>query len=203
MTAIDFWYDFASPYCYLVAMRVDDLAGQADVAVAWRPLLLGPLFARRPGDPSPYQNAPPTEAAYRRRDVTRLCARYRLPLVWPSTYPRGSLLATRVALLGAGAGWGAAFARAVFHANFAEDRDIADAAVVAEILAALGLTAADWLDRAGQPAAKDALKAEVARAIGLGIFGAPTFIAVGELFWGHDRLDHALDWAARPETRVP
>jgi 2-hydroxychromene-2-carboxylate isomerase len=75
--------------------------------------------------------------------------------------------------------------------------------VVADILAALDLAAANWLDRAGRPATKDALKAEVARAIGLGIFGAPTFIAAGELFWGHDRLDDALDWAARPETRVP
>ncbi|MCP4328911.1 MAG: 2-hydroxychromene-2-carboxylate isomerase [Alphaproteobacteria bacterium] len=199
MVPVEFWYDFASPYCYLAAMGIEERAAAAGVAVTWRPFLLGPILKARPGNPVPTQNASPAERRYRRRDVTRLCARFGLALVWPSNYPRGSLVAT----IADAAAWAPAFARAVFHANFADDRDIADTGVVAAILDGLGLPAADLLDQAEQPAAKTALKAAGDRAVALGIFGAPTFRAADELFWGHDRLDQALDWAARPETRIP
>jgi 2-hydroxychromene-2-carboxylate isomerase len=203
MPEIEFWYDFASPYGYIAAMRIDDLASAAGIAVTWRPLLLGPIFAARPGNPGPFQNAPPAEAAYRRRDVTRLCRRYELPLRWPSIYPRTSLLAARVALLGTNEGWTPGFSRAVYVANFAEDRDIAAAETVSGILDSLGLPARVLIDEAGTPDSKARLKDQVERAVSLGIFGAPSFrTGDGELFWGQDRLDQALEWASDPAVRV-
>jgi 2-hydroxychromene-2-carboxylate isomerase len=196
-TDFEFWYDFASPYAYLAAARIEGLAAGRPVRLLWRPLLLGPILKRRPGNGSPFQQAGPEEARYRRRDIERHCALYALPLRWPSTYPRGSLLAARVALLAADEGWGAGFTRSVFHAGFAEDRDIAAAPVIAEIVASLGHQPVTILARAAAPDTKSRLAAQVDRAIAAGIFGVPSFITGGELFWGNDRLEQALDWAAR------
>jgi 2-hydroxychromene-2-carboxylate isomerase len=85
--------------------------------------------------------------------------------------------------------------RAVFTANFAEDRDVANRAVIAAILADLGQDAAALIEAAQTPEAKARLRDETAEAEALGIFGAPSFVAAGELFWGNDRLEQALAWA--------
>ncbi|MGE0723637.1 MAG: 2-hydroxychromene-2-carboxylate isomerase [Alphaproteobacteria bacterium] len=203
MTEIEFWFEFASPYAYLSAARIDRLAAGAPLTIVWRPFLLGPIFARRPGHASPFQEPAPAEAAYRKRDVERCAARDGTPLRWPSTYPRGSLLAARVAHLGVAHGWCRAFARAIFQASFVDDRDIADPQVVGAVLAALGLPAADILARAVDPAHKAALAAAVDEAVGKGVFGAPSFIVAGELFWGNDRLEQAIEWGCAPARRVP
>ena len=195
--ALEFWFDFASPYAYLAAARIEALATPAGVRVLWRPFLLGPIFKRRAHNPSPFQDPDPAEARYRARDVERLCALYDLPLVWSSRYPYTSLLAARVCLLAEDDGWAAPFARAVFHASFAEDRDITAEPVIAAILAALGQPAAELIARASAPATKARLAAQVDTAIARGIFGAPSFVTPDrELFWGNDRLEQAVAWAA-------
>jgi 2-hydroxychromene-2-carboxylate isomerase len=66
---IEFWYDFASPYCYLAASRLERLAAGKPLRLAWRPFLLGPIFKQRSHDPSPFQNPSPAERRYRWRDV--------------------------------------------------------------------------------------------------------------------------------------
>lgn len=194
---IEFWFDFASPYARLSAARIESLAAPHDITVLWRPFLIGPLLAKRPGNDSPFQNAPPAQARYRRRDIERLCIDADLPLTWPSTYPRGSLLATRVAWIGRHQGWVARFARAVFEANFAEDRDIGAPEVVAELLRAQGLPAEALTAEAQTEPVKAGLKAAVAEAEARGLFGTPSFLVGDELFWGNDRLEQAIAWARR------
>ncbi len=114
----------------------------------------------------------------------------------PTVFPRPSLLAARVACNAATEPWCGDFVRAVFHANFAEDRDIASAETVTAILDALGRPGRALVEAAGAPEAKARLRAETERAIALGIFGAPTAVVGDELFWGNDRLEDALAWAA-------
>jgi 2-hydroxychromene-2-carboxylate isomerase len=92
---------------------------------------------------------------------------------------------------------GAAFHRGVFLANFAEDRDIGDPAVLRDVLSAAGQDADAPLARAVAPDTKQALRDRGAEAALLGIFGAPDFVVDGELFFGQDRLDDALAWATR------
>jgi 2-hydroxychromene-2-carboxylate isomerase len=195
---LEFWYEFASPYCYLSAARIEALAAPAGLTVVWRPFLLGPIFQRRAHNPSAFQDSPPPEALYRRRDVERLCVDYGLKLTWPSRFPRTSLLAARVALIAADEGWAAPFTKAVYHASFAEDRDIAAEPVIAEILSELGRAPAPLIARATTPENKARLVAQVEQAGAHGIFGAPFFlIPNGELFWGNDRLEQAIAWAGR------
>jgi len=194
-TTLEFWFDFASPYCYLAAERIEALA-PASVRVLWRPFLLGPIFARRPNHPTPFQDPAPDEARYRKRDIERLCAHHRLPLVWSAKYPYISLLGCRVALLAEDEGWASAFTRAVYRASFAEDRDVAAEPVIAAILTALGRDAASVIARATTAENKARLVAQGEAAVARRIFGAPSFVAPdGELFWGNDRLEQAIDWA--------
>ncbi len=193
---IEFWYEFASSYSYLSVMRIEPLAEQAGVEIAWRPFLLGPVFLALGWNDSPFNIYPP-KGRYMWRDLARLCDKYGLPLRTPSRFPRNGLLAARVAQIGVEAGWVPEFSRAVMRANFAEDREISEPAVIGEILAAMGLPADELLAAAGSEDNKLALRRQTERAAELGLFGAPSFRVGDELFWGNDRLEDALDGAVR------
>jgi 2-hydroxychromene-2-carboxylate isomerase len=193
---LEFWYEFASPYSYIAAERIERLAAEAGVAVQWRPFVIGPILRLRPHNPSPTQDAPPAQKQYRRRDVERICLNEGIALNWPSTYPRNGLLAARVAQI-ADPSWRPAFSRAVYRANFVKDRDISDPAVIAAILTKLDREIDVVMEAALSAANKAALAATVEEAINKGIFGAPSFVVDGELFWGNDRLEQAIAWARR------
>jgi 2-hydroxychromene-2-carboxylate isomerase len=192
---LEFWYEFASTYSYLAAMRIDDLAAEAGVDVRWRPFLLGPIFAAQGWNTSPF-NLFPMKGRYMWRDMEREAARLGLPCYRPDPFPQNTLTAARVALLGVERGWTPAFSRAVYRKEFGEGRSIQEPTVVGEILSGLGLDAPGILKEAQGDANKTRLRALGEEAKSRGIFGAPTFFTEdGEMFWGNDRLQQALDWA--------
>jgi len=196
MRPLEFWFEFASTYSYLAAERVGDLAAKAGVAILWRPFLLGPIFNSQGWNNSPF-NIYPVKGAYMWRDMERLTANYGLKLRRPSVFPRNGLLAARIALAHDEQRWIGDFVRAVYRANFAEDQEISDPAVIAAILKSLRLEPVAILDAVNADANKARLKAQTERAIQLGLFGAPSFTVGEELFWGNDRLEQALDFARR------
>ncbi len=196
MPRLDFWFEFASTYSYPAAMRIDALGSAQGVTVRWRPFLLGPLFAAQGWRDSPF-NLYPVKGRYMWRDLERVCAALDLPLKRPDPFPQNSLLAARVALA-LPEPLRAPFARAVYAAEFGEGRSISDRAVIGELIAALGEDAAETLARAESPDNKAALKAACDEAIKLGLPGAPSAVTEdGEIFWGNDRLEAAVAWAAR------
>ena len=195
MPTLDFWFDFASTYSYPAAMRIAQLAAAAGVTVRHRPFLLGPIFKAQGWDSSPF-NLYEAKGRHMWRDLERLCADLALPFQRPEPFPQNSLLPARVALVGFGHGWGDDFCRAVFRAEFAEGRRIDDAAVIGSVLTELKLNPKPVLDAAQTNANKHALRQQTDETQRLGIFGAPTFVTGdGELFWGNDRLERALQWA--------
>jgi 2-hydroxychromene-2-carboxylate isomerase len=135
---------------------------------------------------------------YMWRDLERICEAQQLPFRRPSQFPRNGLLAARIACRFSGAAWIPAFVRAVYHANFAEDQDIADRSVIAACLRSVNQDAETILEAAASTETKTMLREQTERAVDLGIFGAPSFIADEELFWGNDRLEEALSWCQRP-----
>src|SRR5262245_56973432 len=200
--ALDFWFAFAAPYSYPAAMRSGALAADAGVTVRFRPFLLGPIFKAQGWDTSPF-NLYPAKGRHMWRDLERLCADLSLPFRRPDPFPQGSLLPARIALVGlAGSpgekAWGEEFCRSVFRAQFGEGRRIDDAATISDILAQLGFEADAVLAEVRSAPIKARLRDETQEAEQRGIFGAPSFVtADGELFWGNDRLERALVWAAR------
>ena len=195
---ISFWFEFASTYSYPAAMRIEALAAQRGVKVAWRAFLLGPIFRDQGWNDSPF-NIYPAKGRYMWRDLDRICTAHGIPMRRPSQFPRNGLLAARVACWFADAPWLPDFVRAVYRANFAEDRDISSPEVVARCLSVVGGDPAALIAEAQSAAAKERLRASTEEAIALGIFGAPSLTVGSELFWGHDRIEDALRWAvARP-----
>ena len=91
-----------------------------------RPFLLGPIFAAQGWNDSPFNIYYPAKGRYMWRDLERVCAKHELAFRRPSAFPRGGLLAARLACLAADEPWCPGFVRAVYHANFVDDRDIAD-----------------------------------------------------------------------------
>lgn len=194
---IEFWYDFASTYSHIAAQRIDDLAKGANLSVRWRPFLLGPIFAKQGWMTSPF-NLFPARGKYMWRDMERWSARLGLKLVRPEPFPANSLTAARVALAGEEAGWIGDFSRRVFFAQFCEGANISDSDTLRAILCAMGLNAEQILEQARGEPIKNRLRSQTDLAVHLGFFGAPTFIVGGEMFWGNDRLEEALEWAVRP-----
>ena len=192
---IEFWFEFGSNYSYLSVMRIEDEARRHAVRIVWKPFLLGPIFRILGFENSPFV-LQKEKGAYVWQDMARQCRKYGLRWTPPSTFPRLGVLPLRVALIGAEQPWIGAFCRQVMELNFVLDQDINQPDRLAGILTQLGLPAADILDRAQAEPTKALLREQTEQARARGIFGAPTFFIGTEMFWGNDRLDDALLFAA-------
>jgi 2-hydroxychromene-2-carboxylate isomerase len=196
---IDFWYDLSSTYSYPAAMRIEALAAETGVAVSWRPFLLGPIFKAQGWDTSPF-NLQPAKGRYMWRDLERICAGLGLDFRKPDPFPQWSLAAARMALTDLVTPLRIEFSKRVFLAQFAQGKRIEDTSVLAEIAASLGLDGDLALAQMRSPEVKERLHAETDEAQRIGLFGAPSLVTPdGEIFWGNDRLESALSWAARSE----
>ena len=193
---IEFWFEFASSYSYLSVMRIEALAGGAGCPILWRPFLLGPIFRELGWTNSPFV-LQKEKGDYMWHDLARQARKYGLEFNKPSIFPRRALLPLRVALLGANAPWGPAFFRAVMRQNWVHDTDIDTPQSVLAALDGLVPDPAAVLAAAGQDAVKQGLREQTEEARRRGLFGAPTFMVEGEMFWGDDRLEDAVAAATR------
>lgn len=198
---VEAWFDFGSQYSYLSLLRIGEVARVHGVQVQLRPFLLGPVFRSLGWSTSPFvlQKA---KGEYAWRDVQRRAAGYGLP--WrgkPAAFPRSSVLPARIAQWAGDQPWCLAFCQAVFRLNFLEDREIDAPEPMRALLAGMGLPASAILEEAQSEANKLRLRARTQHAQDIGIFGAPSFIVAGELFWGDDRMEDAFAHAARVPFR--
>ena len=192
---IEIWFDFGSNYSYLSIMRIEDAARRLGMQIVWRPFLLGPIFQAFGMQDSPFV-LQKEKGAYVWRDMVRQCRKFGLRWKQPTTFPRLGVLPSRVALLGANQPWIGTFCRRVMELNFVLDQDINQPDQLTPILAELGLPVADILDQSRQVMTKLRLREQTEQARVRGIFGAPTFFVGTEMFWGNDRMDDALQFAA-------
>ncbi len=190
---VQFWFEFASTYSYLSAMRIEQLAADKGVSIDWQPFLLGPIFAEQGWNTSPF-TIYPAKGRYMWRDMERLCAARALPFQRPDPFPQNSLTAARLAVAITSQDQRAAFTRAVYMAEFGEGHDISAASTLTDCLAAAGL-AADFIESSQDPKVKAALFEQSSRAKDLDLFGAPSFVVGDEVFWGDDRLLDAINHA--------
>lgn len=192
-SAIDFYFDFSSPYGYLAAQVVDDIGARHGVDVAWRPFLLGAVFKITGAQPLPQT---PLKDRYAAIDMPRSARRIGVPFVLPEPFPFGSVAACRAYYWLAEEDPGRArdLAKAVFRGSFGEGRDMSPAAAVIAEAAKLGADREALGAALEDPAVKDRLRREVDAAIARGVYGSPFFFVGDEPFWGHDRLDQVERW---------
>ena len=193
-TPIEFHFDFSSPYSYIASEQIESIATRHGRSVDFKPVLLGAVFKASGGAPLTEQYGP--KADYAKRDFERSARFAGVRYQRPSRFPIGSVAAKRsvVWLQQHQPALVAPFVHAVYRAFFVDDRDISDAAVVADIAREVGIDADALAAGVQQPEVKDRLRALVEHAIQIGIFGAPTIIVDGEVFWGHDRIPQIERW---------
>jgi 2-hydroxychromene-2-carboxylate isomerase len=191
---LEFWFEFASTYSYVAAMRIETMCTHAGVALSWRPFLLGPIFQLQGWGDSPF-NLNPLRGAYMWRDLERLTRKFGLPWKRPSVFPRNTVAAARIAAAFSDEPWIGEYIRRAFIANFAEDRELNDPGVVRGLLKELGQDGDAIWESATTTDRREALRRNTERAIAIGIFGAPNCVVSGEVFWGEETLEDAIDWA--------
>jgi 2-hydroxychromene-2-carboxylate isomerase len=192
---IDFWFTMGSTYTCLTVNRLPKIAEASGTEFRWRPFHL--LIILKAMNHVPFADKP-MKCAYMWRDIERRAAMYGIPARLPAPYPiANSERANLVAIVGMREGWGADYVRAAYRHWFQSGLENGSEANIAASLDEVGQDPARVLKLAESADAKAALIAETNSARELGIFGSPSFVVDGELFWGDDRLQDALDWAGK------
>ena len=194
-TAIDFYFDFSSPYGFLASQKIEALAQKYGRAVDWHPVLLGVIFKETAMAPL---TEVPLKGDYSRRDFARSARFHGVEFSMPATFPIATIAAARIVL------WlksrdpalAARVAKALYRAYFLAEIDISDPEQAIAVAAKEGVDANEARAAIADPAVKDRLKREVEQAIARGVFGSPFVIVDGEPFWGLDRFDQIDRWLA-------
>jgi 2-hydroxychromene-2-carboxylate isomerase len=193
MPRIDFFYFFGSGYSYLSVMRIERLAAEAGVDVNWRPFSVRDLMAE-----SGYTlKGQPTKMTYIWRDIERRARLHGLPFERPPVWPTDpDQLANRVGIVARQQGWIREYTKASFRSWYLDRHELGSESSLNAILSGLERDARSVIDLANTPEIRELYRRETAAARQLGVFGSPTFVAGQEIFWGDDRLEEALAWAA-------
>jgi 2-hydroxychromene-2-carboxylate isomerase len=197
---IDFYFDFASPYAWLISDRLERLAERHQGEVVWRPVLLFAILKAH-GLPPPME----TEAKrkYMLRDMERSARYYGVPYRRPPSFPAISPAAGRL-FYGLAEQDGArakAFARRALKSHFVDGKDIAKPDVVAEIAGDAGIPPGDVEAALTGERSKTLLRDSIEEAIRRGVIGSPFVIVDDEPFFGADRLD-LIEWWLQSRKRA-
>jgi 2-hydroxychromene-2-carboxylate isomerase len=185
-----FYFDLGSPYAYLTAERISGVFSEARLEQPeWKPILLGGLFQRF--DRDSWANGPDRDEGI--AEVERRASEYGLPpIVWPDPFPGNTLFAMRVATFAKQTGRTVSYALAGFRQAFAAGRDLTEADNVLIAAAACELHPRAVERAAATDGVKGALREATEEAAELGVFGVPSLVVDGEVFWGDDRLEEAV-----------
>lgn len=189
-TLVDYYFTPVSPFTYLGHARFVEIAARHGAAIAVKPIDLGRVFPVSGG--LPLKARAPQRQAYRLVELARWSSYLGVPLnLHPAHFPVSATLASKWILAAAEQGTRLALdlAFAFGRAVWAEERDIADRDTLAGIAGSAGCDAAAVEERANAPDIATRYDALTAEAIDRGVFGAPTYVVAGEMFWGQDRLD--------------
>lgn len=190
--ALDFHFDFSSPYAYLASTQVGALAARAATTLTYRPLLLGALF-RSIGTPNvPLLAMPAPKQAYNGRELERWSSHHGVPFKFNTHFPVNTVKALRLVLVAPPADH-PRLVDALYRATWVDDHDVSRDEVLLEVLRDLDLDGPAMLARTQEQSVKDVLKQATADAEARGIFGVPTFQVGDALFWGQDRMQLVED----------
>lgn len=195
---IDFYFDFISPFGYFASLRIDALAAGHGREVEWHSMLLGVSVLKVMGS-KPLLDVP-LKGDYLRRDVARYKRRHGLVLARNSDDPMMDARWCGRAFHWVKAhlpGREKALARALYHAYWVEGRDLGTPQAAAAAAATAGFDAATLEEAIRGDDAGRLLRNAVEASMKRGVFGSPTFVVDGELFWGVDTLPTVEDWLTR------
>ena len=196
MKEIEFWFSIGSTYTYLSVSRLKEVERKFEVSFSWQPFSVRKIM--REMDNVPF---PPTKQAkvdYMWRDIQRRARGYGFEARVPAPYPLKEFdLANRIAVLGMQEGWCSNYVQATYRRWFLEWLEPGSEPNVSESLREIGQDSERILELATGEETGEVYSCQTESAQSKGIFGSPSFIVDGELFWGDDRLEDAVSWALR------
>jgi len=194
--SLDFWFDYSCPYAYLASTQVDALAARAGATLAYKPMLLGGVFAANGTPQKLFATLSPAKAAHNARDLERWADLFGVPLVMPPAHPFRTVEALRATVA---SGIDPRVVHGFYRAYWVDGRGPSEPSTLRDVLTAAGHDPDGILAAIARPEAKDDLRRRTDEAIALGIFGAPAFVVDGSrLYWGQDRM-HFVERDLRKE----
>jgi 2-hydroxychromene-2-carboxylate isomerase len=190
---IDFYFEFSSPYGYIAAELAEGMEQRMGRPLAWRPMLLGPVF-KITGQPPLVEI--PMKGAYSKHDFVRTARMHKIAYAHPAKFPIGTVAALRAFywVSDRDPAQARSLAKALYRAFFVKGVDISAPAAVIDIAGSIGVDKAALAAALEDPAVKERAKREVDAAVAAGVFGSPFFVVDGEPFWGSDRMPMVEAW---------
>jgi 2-hydroxychromene-2-carboxylate isomerase len=186
MKELNFYFDFLSPFSYFAWLKLTPLAKELGLTVKYKPVALGPILNH-------WQIKGPGEVTPKREFLLKQCLRYaasqEVEFTTPKTHPFNSLYALRLAMKGVAGAHQEQVIATFWQAGWQQRIDMGEPDELLKALRDNHLPADDLYEKSFSKEAKVELKANIQEAIGYGVFGVPTFVVNGELFWGHDSME--------------
>lgn len=186
---IAYYFSLLSPWAYIGHRHFVDIAHRHAASIVYKPVLLNEVFAETGGLPLAKRH--PARQAYRMLELQRWREKRKLTFhLWPQHWPFDADIAdcSVLAVVAAGDDPGD-FVQKVFNGVWEGQENLADAAIVARLLSEAGFNAEKTLAEANSEEIRAAYERNRLEAIEIGVFGAPSYVLDGEIFWGQDRLD--------------
>jgi 2-hydroxychromene-2-carboxylate isomerase len=198
MPKVDYYLTLASPYAYMGHARFVDLSKKMKASVTIKPVDMGSIFSKTGG--LPLGKRSPARQAYRFQELERWRQHLNIPLILkPKFFPVNDLQASAMVIAADLKGKnGIDLAGACLRAVWAEERNIAAPDTLVSIANDLGMDGAELLTQSGSAEVAQVFERNSQDALGIGVFGAPTYAVGEQLFWGQDRLsflEHALKFS--------
>ena len=194
MKHIDFWFSIGSTYTYLSVSRIAKVAKKENLSINWKPFSVRKIMMDM--DNIPF--TPPSKKVksdYMWRDIERRAKFYGFDAKVPAPYPLSQFdLANQIAILGMSEGWGVDYVYKTYQRWFQQGKEPATEPNLTEIFNELDLDHDETVKKANEDKIKDQYLQNTETAYKNGVFGSPSFIYEGEVFWGDDRLEDCIKW---------
>jgi len=187
---IEFYFSVISSYSYLSLPRVSEIVKETSASIILKPIDIMKVFAA--SNTTPPAKLSEARKAYRKTDLKRVARAHAMPInLRPAYWPAPQDLASGIIIAAQASNADSMpLAYAILQAVWAKDKNIADESTLSSIAQSCGFDGSDLLAQAKNENVQSAFKENTIEASKKGIFGSPSFIVEGELYWGQDRLDY-------------
>ena len=189
MKSIDFYYDYGSPTAYLAWTQIRNLDLNL-YKVTYFPILLGGVF-KATDNKAPGLVVP--KAKWMSDDIKMYANKYKVKFVMNDAFPINTLYLMRGAIYAKQNNFLEKYNEAIFLAMWSNNINLSDPKNIIITLDKNGFNSNDFMNAAESQQIKDELKKVTVDAVNLGMFGVPSFIVDGKLFFGQDRMSWFID----------
>ena len=196
MKNIDFYFSIGSTYTYLSVTRIIDVEKKHQIRFNWKPFSVRAIMKEMNNIPFPKDKI--NKVNYMWRDIERRAESYGFFAKTPVPYPLSEFdLANKLAILGLKEGWGIDYVRLTYKRWFQEGKEPATEPNISEICNELNIDKGQVISKANAEDIEKEYLANTESARNNKVFGSPSFIVNGEIFWGDDRMEDAITWSKK------